>query len=508
MTTQEEELQLVLPHQHPLSLSIAAQSDDLLTLSPQSLFSLQSGGVIQSTVLSPGLVEVILQPTQKRQHGNNSYSSRSWPVRVGGAGLGDDDPMMIRFGGDPRAPIAVRFAVPISLDGVDDAGFCDASFFSAWTTEEPPSLQSICDKVISWLEGRHLIINEDDNDDENDDGEEKLELLERRRERWIKAEKHMASKLDVIRRYQEIIETSSSEKYALSHSSLLRNTASRSILPEWIVPAFQPCFKSSETTIVGSSCFPSASTLQRLVTKVGPGIFAFEIFTPAFCDLFVKEIDFFETSGLPCRRPNTMNRLGLVVNDIGFEPLMTDLLERLMAPMCTALYPDEIHTTALDHHHSFVVRYRNTDFLTIKQQEDGNKGLDMHHDASEATLNVCLGRDPFPGGGLRFCGRYGDPNHRKNSIVHSHTKGWAVLHLGRHRHGADDIKGGEERMNLIVWARNSAFRGAAAFGHVPLDGSPIEKQIGGPDMLCLSKANDGDYEEQIKRFDGNKKQKI
>ena len=63
-------------------------------------------------------------------------------------------------------------------------------------------------------------------------------------------------------------------------------------------------------------------------------------------------------------------------------------------------------------------------------------------------------------------------------------------------------------MNLIVWARNSAFRGAAAFGHVPLDGSPIEKQIGGPDMLCLSKANDGDYEEQIKRFDGNKKQKI
>ena len=171
----------MLPHQHPLSLSIAAQSDDLLTLSPQKLFSLQSGGVIQSTVLSPGLVEVILQPTQKQQHSNNSYSSRSWPVRVGGAGLGDDDPMMIRFGGDPRAPIAVRFAVPISLDGVDDAGFCDASFFSAWTTEEPPSLQSICDKVISWLEGRHLIINEDDNDDENDDGEGKLELLERRR---------------------------------------------------------------------------------------------------------------------------------------------------------------------------------------------------------------------------------------------------------------------------------------------------------------------------------------
>ena len=29
----------------------------------------------------------------------------------------------------------------------------------------------------------------------------------------------------------------------------------------------------------------------------------------------------------------------------------------------------------------------------------------MHHDASEATLNVCLGREGFTGGGLRFCGR-------------------------------------------------------------------------------------------------------
>jgi hypothetical protein len=486
--TQEEPRLLVLPHQHPLSLRIAAQSDLIFS---QSLPPPQ--GVIQSTVLSPGLVEVILQ-TQK-QHSNkirNSYSSRSWPIRVGGAGLGDDDPMMIRLGGDPRAPIAVRFAVPISLDGVDDAGFCDASFFTAWATgAEELTLQSICDKAISWLEGRHLIHSPID-DDADDDGEE-LELLERRRERWIKAEEHMANRLDVIRRYQDIVETSEEDTMS---NSFLSNTASSRILPEWVVSAFHSCFKLSETIV----CVPSTSTFQSLVTKVGPGIYAFELFTPAFCDLLVKEIDFFEASGLPCRRPNTMNRLGLVVNDIGFEPLMTDLLERLIAPMCQALYPDEIHTTALDHHHSFVVRYRNDSSF---KQEDGNKGLDMHHDASEATLNVCLGRDLLPGGGLRFCGRNGDRNHRLNSVVHSHTKGWAVLHLGRHRHGADDIEGGE-RMNLIVWARNSAFRGAAAFGHVPLDGSPIEKQVGAPDLLCLSKANDGDYEEQIKRFDGNK----
>jgi hypothetical protein len=50
-------------------------------------------------------------------------------------------------------------------------------------------------------------------------------------------------------------------------------------------------------------------------------------------------------------------------------------------------------------------------------------------------------------------------------------------------------------------ARNIAYRGAAEFGHVPLDGSPHEREAGQPDRLCLSKANDLDYEEQLKRFD-------
>lgn len=44
----------------------------------------------------------------------------------------------------------------------------------------------------------------------------------------------------------------------------------------------------------------------------------------------------------------------------------------------------------LDHHHSFIVQYKH---------DGGDAGLDMHHDAAEVTLNVCLGRD-FSSGGL------------------------------------------------------------------------------------------------------------
>jgi len=206
----------------------------------------------------------------------------------------------------------------------------------------------------------------------------------------------------------------------------------------------------------------------------------------------VAEVDRFEASAFPRRRPNTMNRLGLVVNEIGLAELMSDLLARLVAPLCAALYPAEAATAALDAHHSFVVQYK------ADLADEGDAGLDMHHDASEATLNVCLGRD-FTGAGLRFCGRFGGADHRHMRHVHAHAKGQAVVHLGRHRHGADDISSGE-RLNLIVWARNTAFRAAAAFGHIPADGYPREKEdAGGVHRLCLSRANDRDFEEQVQR---------
>jgi hypothetical protein len=82
----------------------------------------------------------------------------------------------------------------------------------------------------------------------------------------------------------------------------------------------------------------------------------------------------------------------------------------------------------------------------------------------------------FTGGGLRFCGRFGARTHRTQRFpVVAHAVGTAVLHLGRQRHGACDLQGGERR-NLILWARSSAFRAAAAFGAVPPDGYPRQPE--------------------------------
>lgn len=138
----------------------------------------------------------------------------------------------------------------------------------------------------------------------------------------------------------------------------------------------------------------------------------------------------FEATGLPARRPNTMNALGLVINDIGLEPLMSSLLARLMAPLVAALFPSEMICTALDHHHSFMVRYKTQDQAAFasaasstssrQPSQEGTTGLDMHHDAAEATLNVCLGRGRFRRGlGVLWRSRHTRPS---TVSTDSHTR--------------------------------------------------------------------------------------
>mmetsp|Transcript_18579 Transcript_18579/g.62276 ORF Transcript_18579/g.62276 Transcript_18579/m.62276 type:complete len:450 (-) Transcript_18579:139-1488(-) len=215
--------------------------------------------------------------------------------------------------------------------------------------------------------------------------------------------------------------------------------------------------------------------MRALLTEVSPGVYSFRMATPAFCEAFLEEMAHFEASGLPKARPNSMNRYGVIVNEIGMERLVDVLQQEIICPLAELLYSEVKGCLSLDHHHTFMVEY----------QEGQDLGLDMHHDDSEVTLNLCLGRE-FTGAGLRFCGVFGEPTYRKFSYQYKHIPGQAVLHLGRQRHGADDIASGE-RMNLIVWNKSSSLRAVLpnerpAHGKVP------------PDEVCLSYTHDNDYE--------------
>eukprot|EP00965_Chrysotila_dentata_P149912 4951154-Pleurochrysis_carterae.AAC.1 len=70
--------------------------------------------------------------------------------------------------------------------------------------------------------------------------------------------------------------------------------------------------------------------------------------------------------------------------------------------------------------------------LTTFQYKAGEDlGLDMHTDACDVTLNVCLGKE-FVGAGLTLCGLRGAPAGSERRFVyrHAHVRGKALMVCG------------------------------------------------------------------------------
>jgi len=78
--------------------------------------------------------------------------------------------------------------------------------------------------------------------------------------------------------------------------------------------------------------------------------------------------------------------------------------------------------------------------------------------------------------------------------TYEHKKGHAVLHLGRHRHGADNIESGE-RVNFILWSTSKVYRNSESFQRHRLRSTNTET----PEKICLSYTHDRDYTVHLHR---------
>lgn len=164
---------------------------------------------------------------------------------------------------------------------------------------------------------------------------------------------------------------------------------------EWFDKQLRPHLRAA-----GSSQPVDAKDVRQLMTVEADGVFSFPLFTPEFCRMFLEELDNYKASGLPVRRPNSMNRYGLIVNGIGMRDRISQLQRIVLQPVASLLFP--VEGSHFDSHHSFMVQYR--------QGQD--TGLDMHTDDSDVTFNVCLGKN-FTGATLTICGMGGTPEHRQ-----------------------------------------------------------------------------------------------
>lgn len=238
-------------------------------------------------------------------------------------------------------------------------------------------------------------------------------------------------------------------------------------------PGLLPVVKATRI----SSFTAARKALLAAIREEAPGIYSFPFFTDHFCERFLKELDNYYSTGLPIRRPNSMNRYGIIVNEIGMKPMIDKLQREVLQPVAALLFPEA--GGKFDNHHAFMVQY--------KQEQD--LGLDMHTDDSDVTFNICLGRE-FTGAGLTFCGKVGEANHRRFNHTYAHERGRAVVHLGTQRHGADDIQTGE-RNNLIVWNHNHAWRNSDKY---QTQRQRYAKEEAAPSPECLSYTHDRDYE--------------
>lgn len=332
---------LVSPGAHALSLRLAAEVESVANDPPH--------GVLRCCVRSAGLVELLLQASRE-----SGFGAREWPLLVGGEGVGDDPSVAAAIGTAPRSPVAVRFGVPIPLDEVDDTGCCDASFW-ALGMREHPTLRCIAARAVEWLEAPpHDPV---------------------RRERWMAAAAAAAAKTATVAAYRRIARTPElvNSTGQLRPEYFADPRVGRLLCPEPCSALPTHPAAARHAALVPPPA-PEALVAALAPEAIGDGIFRFNLLAPAFCTAVAAEVAGFEASALPRRRVNSMNRGGAVLSDLGMEPLMTELARRLVAPLAAALYSAEPFGGSIDHHHSFVVAYRHS---------GGDRGLDLHHDASE-----------------------------------------------------------------------------------------------------------------------------
>lgn len=198
----------------------------------------------------------------------------------------------------------------------------------------------------------------------------------------------------------------------------------------------------------------SEESFRSIMMEPTPGVYTFEMFQPKFCEMLMAEVESMERwvhdqrFHIIC--PNTMNKYGVVLDDFGLETMLNKLMDGYICPMSRVFFP-EVGGLTLDSHHGFVVEYGvNRDIE-----------LGFHVDDSEVTLNVCLG-EQFYGGDLFFrgvrCDKHVNTETQSEEVFdYAHIPGRAVLHRGRHRHGARATISGH-RVNLVIWCRSSVFR--------------------------------------------------
>lgn len=229
--------------------------------------------------------------------------------------------------------------------------------------------------------------------------------------------------------------------------------------------------------------------LSKLVHETNvKGVYSIQIFNPTFVQKLQEELIHYESSGIPIRRPNSMNRHGLILSTIGMDDFITGLTNDILKVLARYILREYANPEDLVEHYAFTVKYGKLRGGTEKgggKERDNfmDSNLSLHTDHSTITVNICLENtqnekalyfQPMPGlqNGpictddpiLHDNGGHEKKNNNNNAYLVHHgeddmetkkhfvtlsTPGMALFHLGQHKHGVMDVHG--QRSQLVIW---------------------------------------------------------
>ena len=223
--------------------------------------------------------------------------------------------------------------------------------------------------------------------------------------------------------------------------------------------------ESSVQSLWSSSFKHADSTIQRLPD----GVYASQLLTQSGIAFIRSLLDKAVASGIPTRRPNGMNRNGVILDRkvngaIPVAPLIdlieSQIIDHVLRPVGRLLFQEYIGCNDDIEYFAFTIRYDGGDL-------DDNMPRDIklkeHRDASVITLNVNLNlHDEGYSGSDVFFREFPRTDSKEKSLHNDmalvkFSPGMAIIHLGAHRHGSipilqyNHVKDDSMRYNLVIW---------------------------------------------------------
>jgi len=189
--------------------------------------------------------------------------------------------------------------------------------------------------------------------------------------------------------------------------------------------------------------------VRQLWEEIAPNVFACQLLQPDRIADLRAYIDGASTAGIPMRRPNGMNRFGIILDPntegslllSGLDKFYQNLVDEYVRPLGRLFFPEYMQPPDDMDSYAFTIRYKEGEDVSLSE----------HSDASLITMNINLNlpsqsnETNYEGSTLYFVDDETGEQHKVRF-----QPGMAVLHRGLTRHAAEPIAHGE-RTNMVVW---------------------------------------------------------